>query len=123
MQRYWCPSSTFSGLVAYRSTSPRVGAISRKKRKIERGCLLQLLRDPVVVSLGGPAWETWNPRIREHLVKTQNQSGHEAGSWYFEDQYAKEGGRLYTTAMCAMTLEVYYRFAPLYQQSDRPFEL
>ena len=73
--------------------------------------------------LGGPAWETWNPRIREHLVKTQNQSGHEAGSWYFEDQYAKEGGRLYTTAMCAMTLEVYYRFAPLYQQSDRPFEL
>lgn len=73
--------------------------------------------------LGGPAWETWNPRIREHLVKTQNQSGHEAGSWFFEDQYAKEGGRLYTTAMCAMTLEVYYRFAPLYQQADRPFEL
>ncbi len=73
--------------------------------------------------LGGPAWETWNPNMREHLVKTQNQSGHEAGSWYFEDQYAKEGGRVYTTAMCAMTLEVYYRFAPLYQQADRPFEL
>lgn len=73
--------------------------------------------------LGGPFWETWNPAIREHLVKTQNQSGHEAGSWFFEDQYAKEGGRLYTTAMCAMTLEVYYRFSPLYQQADRPFEL
>lgn len=73
--------------------------------------------------LGGPSWEVWNPRIREHLIKTQNQSGHEAGSWFFEDQYAKEGGRLYTTAMCAMTLEVYYRFAPLYQQADRPFEL
>ncbi len=73
--------------------------------------------------LGGPTWETWNPRIREHLIKTQNQSGHEAGSWYFEDQYAKEGGRLYTTAMGAMTLEVYYRFAPLYQQADRAFEL
>ncbi len=73
--------------------------------------------------LGGPTWETWNPAIREHLVKTQSQSGHEAGSWFFEDQYAKEGGRLYTTAMCAMTLEVYYRFSPLYQQADRPFEL
>lgn len=73
--------------------------------------------------LGGPTWNTWNPAIREHLVKTQNQSGHEAGSWFFEDQYAKEGGRLYTTAMCAMTLEVYYRFSPLYQQADRPFEL
>lgn len=73
--------------------------------------------------LGGPMWEIWNPSIREHLVKTQNQMGHEAGSWFFEDQYAKEGGRLYTTAMCAMTLEVYYRFSPLYQQADRPFEL
>ena len=73
--------------------------------------------------LGGPLWDTWNPAMREHLVKTQNQSGHEAGSWFFEDQYAKEGGRLYTTAMCAMTLEVYYRFSPLYQQADRPFEL
>ena len=73
--------------------------------------------------LGGPAWETWNPRVREHLIRTQSQSGHEAGSWYFEDQYAKEGGRLYTTAMSAMTLEVYYRFAPLYQQSDKAFEL
>ncbi len=73
--------------------------------------------------LGGPAWNTWNPSIREHLVKTQSQSGHEVGSWFFEDQYAKEGGRLYTTAMCAMTLEVYYRFSPLYQQADRPFEL
>jgi len=73
--------------------------------------------------LGGPAWDTWNPAIREHLVKTQNQSGHEAGSWFFEDQYAKEGGRVYMTAMCAMTLEVYYRFSPLYQQADRPFKL
>ena len=73
--------------------------------------------------LGGPSWETWNPRIREHLIKTQVQTGHEAGSWYFEEQYAKEGGRLYTTAMSVMTLEVYYRFAPLYQQADRAFEL
>ena len=28
------------------------------------------------------------------------------------------GGRLYTTAMCAMTLEVYYRYMPLYEKVD-----
>ncbi len=73
--------------------------------------------------IGGAPWEQWNDRMREHLIKTQTTEGHETGSWYFDNQYGKEGGRVYTTAMCAMTLEVYYRFSPLYQQADRPFEL
>lgn len=73
--------------------------------------------------VGGPGWEPWNERMREHLIDSQEQSGHMAGSWYFEDPYGREGGRLYTTAMCAMTLEIYYRFAPIYQQADVKFEL
>ncbi len=73
--------------------------------------------------IGGTIWDTWNPEMRDHLVRTQATSGHEAGSWYFENPYGKEGGRVYTTAMCAMTLEVYYRFAPIYQQADISFEL
>ncbi len=72
---------------------------------------------------GGPMWEKWNAKCRDYLISTQATSGHEAGSWYFDDHFGKEGGRLYTTAMAAMTLEVYYRFNPLYQQADRPFEL
>ncbi len=71
--------------------------------------------------VGGPLWENWNPNMREHLIATQSTSGHESGSWYFENPFGKEGGRLYTTAMCAMTLEVYYRFAPIYQQVDVTF--
>ncbi|MEZ6137389.1 MAG: prenyltransferase/squalene oxidase repeat-containing protein [Pirellulaceae bacterium] len=77
----------------------------------------------VLFHLGGATWEDWHPRVREHLIITQATQGHEAGSWYFENVYGKEGGRLYTTAMAAMTLEVYYRFSPLYQQADKPFEL
>lgn len=73
--------------------------------------------------VGGGIWEDWNPAIRDYLVLSQAKYGHEKGSWYFDNPYGKEGGRLYTTAMCAMTLEVYYRFSPLYQQSDQPFEL
>lgn len=73
--------------------------------------------------IGGPFWEPWNNQMREHLIYSQEQSGHAAGSWFFEDPYGREGGRLYTTAMCAMTLEVYYRFAPIYQQVDVKFEL
>lgn len=73
--------------------------------------------------IGGPTWKSWNEPLRDYLIKTQATGGHEAGSWYFDNQYGKEGGRLYTTAMAAMTLEVYYRFSPIYQQIDDKFEL
>jgi hypothetical protein len=63
----------------------------------------------------GPSWTGWNARIRDYLVATQADEGHENGSWYFDDQHGEAGGRLYTTAMCLMILEVYYRHLPLYE--------
>jgi hypothetical protein len=68
----------------------------------------------VVHHLGGPAWPKWNETLREYLIKQQAQTGHERGSWHFQDRHGNVGGRLYTTAMCAMILEVYYRHMPLY---------
>jgi hypothetical protein len=62
----------------------------------------------------GENWERWNVRMRDYLVKTQASSGHERGSWFFPDRHGSIGGRLYTTAICAMILEVYYRHMPLY---------
>jgi hypothetical protein len=59
-------------------------------------------------------WDSWNTKLRDHLVATQAKLGHEAGSWHFQDRWGDVGGRLYTTAMCAMMLEVYYRYLPLY---------
>lgn len=63
-------------------------------------------------------WDRWNTKLRDHLIATQATSGHEAGSWHFPDRWGDIGGRLYTTAMCAMTLEVYYRYMPLYGDLD-----
>lgn len=61
-------------------------------------------------------WEDWNKQMRDYLVKTQEVAGHQAGSWHFNDKHGSGavGGRLYTTAMAAMTLEVYYRYSPLF---------
>jgi len=64
----------------------------------------------------GPAWDAWNRRMRDFLIATQATDGHEAGSWFFSGNYGKVGGRLYNTAMAVMTLEVYYRYLPLYSQ-------
>ena len=63
----------------------------------------------------GPLWEQWNAVMRDHLVHTQAEDGHERGSWYFNGDFGSDiGGRLYITAMSAMVLEVYYRHMPIY---------
>jgi hypothetical protein len=66
---------------------------------------------------GGKQWRQWNARLRDHLIRSQARSGHEHGSWYFDDKHSAQGGRLYNTAMAAMMLQVYYRYLPLYGES------
>ncbi len=59
---------------------------------------------------GGPAWETWNQRLTDTLVNSQIREGDSAGSWDPSGQWAGYGGRVYSTAMAALCLEVYYRY-------------
>jgi hypothetical protein len=67
---------------------------------------------------GGEDWERWNETLRDHLVQTQAREGHARGSWFFSQDHAYAGGRLYTTALSALTLEVYYRHLPLYGEES-----
>ncbi|MBA4016832.1 MAG: hypothetical protein C0483_06570 [Pirellula sp.] len=82
----------------------------------------------VLHHFGGPHWTEWNKRMRDHLVRTQATAGHETGSWHFEEVTREDalaplvGGRLYTTALAALTLEVYYRYLPLYGNRIFPDE-
>ncbi|MBI1312757.1 hypothetical protein GC176_15815 [bacterium] len=68
---------------------------------------------------GGDEWKAWNGKMREQLVTTQKKDGHAAGSWDLADVHGAPGGRLYMTCLAAMTLEVYYRHLPLYEQFDK----
>lgn len=71
---------------------------------------------------GGEAWENWNPKMRDMLVKTQSQGTdakreHEKGSWSpAEDVHKGAGGRIMYTSLALLTLEVYYRHLPLYRR-------
>lgn len=67
--------------------------------------------------IGGSGWKRWNLRMRDHLVETQERQGHERGSWYFKEAWSDRGGRLYTTALSILTLEVYYRYLPMYHEA------
>ena len=64
--------------------------------------------------LGGGEWEKWNGMVREPLVKSQRNDGPFAGSWDPRTRWGEYGGRVYSTAMGALILEVYYRYLPFY---------
>ena len=62
----------------------------------------------------GDGWRTWNDVLTEQLLTHQRKDAEAAGSWDPEGEWAEQGGRVYQTALCAMMLEVYYRYLPLY---------
>jgi hypothetical protein len=64
----------------------------------------------------GDAWVAWNEQVKETLLAHQETEGELAGSWEPNDQWARTGGRVYQTAVCTLTLEVYYRYLPLYMR-------
>ena len=61
---------------------------------------------------GGPEWKKWNEDMQEALLNSQRAGEHlcEDGSWDPIGEWGIAGGRVYSTAIGAMTLEVYYRF-------------
>ncbi len=85
----------------------------------------------VVHFFEGDEWRTWNegPKdpntgkrtggMRDWLIDQQvKQEGPNFGSWNPSgDIFGRHAGRLGTTALCVLTLEVYYRHLPLYKRN------
>lgn len=72
----------------------------------------------------GEEWRHWNAALKDELLTTQRSEGDLAGSWdpdrYWGGGY---GGRVYSTALPALCLEVYYRYLPLLHGDPRFTEL
>jgi len=67
--------------------------------------------------LQGAYWEKWNAAMRDTLVALQHKTGPLAGSWDTNTVWGGYGGRVYTTSMATLCLEVYYRYLPLYAEA------
>ena len=61
--------------------------------------------------VGGRTWREWNDSMQEALIDHQRVGGCSDGSWDPIGEWGIAGGRVYATAMGALTLEVYYRAA------------
>ena len=73
----------------------------------------------------GAEWDTWNRQMRRTLISTQcKMGGCSDGSWDPErptvDRWGRQGGRLMLTSLSALTLEIYYRWMPLFQVNLPP---
>jgi hypothetical protein len=71
--------------------------------------------------MGGAHWKEWNKATKKALLEHQCKGGpmdgslnDKDGSWDPQALHDKRGGRVMTTAMGALTLEVYYRYLPMY---------
>jgi hypothetical protein len=72
-----------------------------------------------MIQYNGKAWRDWNAAVRDVLVAEQVTKGPNIGSWDPKGPWGPYGGRVYSTAMAALCLEVYARYLPLYQIGDR----
>jgi len=61
---------------------------------------------------GGSEWKGWKKSIEKALLPNQRKEpGNFKGSWDPVGPWGEDGGRVYSTAICALMLEVYYRYA------------
>jgi hypothetical protein len=85
----------------------------------QRNCYYWYYATQVMHNLPGPEWDAWNRQMRRILIETQVKEGCAAGSWDPEkptkDAWGAQGGRIMCTSIGCLTLEVYYRYLPLYQ--------
>lgn len=71
---------------------------------------------------GGPEWEQWNEKVKSVLLSSQEHvAGDNRGSWEPNGMWAGYGGRVYSTALSTLILEVYYRYLPTTQQPNERF--
>jgi hypothetical protein len=75
--------------------------------------------------MGGEYWVRWNRLFRDPLIGAQVQREKDEqgrsvrGSWEpAKDAFGRGAGRVYTTAMAVLCLEVYYRYAPIYKTGE-----
>lgn len=64
-------------------------------------------------------WQRWNDALQNRLIALQEpDQSYLSGSWPPDRVWGGYGGRVYSTAMSCLCLEVYYRYLPLYHRSN-----
>jgi len=57
--------------------------------------------------VGGAPWKRWNAALKDAVLPHQHGAGAKAGSWDPVGPWGGDGGRVYSTALLALTLQTY----------------
>ena len=57
-----------------------------------------------------PGWKAWESALEAAIVNTQFKEGERRGSWDPDSAWGHVGGRVYSTAILTLCLEVFYRY-------------
>lgn len=66
-----------------------------------------------IFQVGGDVWNKWDKAMKTAIIDTQRMDTDYCmykGSWDNVDPWGPDGGRVYSTAILALCLEVYYRY-------------
>lgn len=66
-----------------------------------------------VFQRGGSRWKTWNADFAPMLIGHQNAEG-----WWRGPGQAEGEETIYSTSLCTLALQVYYRILPTFQQAE-----
>lgn len=101
----------------------KVGGPGRGKNRLVGDLYYTYYSVLAMFQYGGKAWKGWNELFRDTLVKVQVRQYRDKrgrfirGSWDPRNHaHGHQGGRVYCTAMAVLSLEVYYRFLPVYKR-------
>ena len=76
--------------------------------------LVNFLATLAAFQQGGDIWKKWNEPLRKNIQEGQMQDGPTDGAWAPKGVWAG-GGYILSSALNALTLEVYYRYLPMYK--------
>jgi hypothetical protein len=62
----------------------------------------------------GPIWQEWNKNLKEIYIALQKTTGPDKGSWDTKGGFVNTSGRVVSTGLAILSLEVYYRLLPMY---------
>jgi hypothetical protein len=132
------PAMTATGLLCrqYLGINPRNPALINGVEKLKRvppaaanNFYYLYYATQVMHHMGGESWQFWNlgpsgkgtDGIRDYLISKSDygndpRTNHQAGSWAPQGGgHVETGGRIMSTSMALLCLEVYYRHLPLYR--------
>jgi hypothetical protein len=62
--------------------------------------------------MGGKHWKDWNQELKPAVLDSQRKEGGDyKGSWDPVGPWGHSGGRVYSTALMVLCLEVYFRYS------------